>query len=189
MSRRHRAWLASLRFADLASRLTIADYLHSHDVLLARRDGIEAELQRLVSDSPWAQTIARLRCLRGIDTLSALGLCAEVGAFDRFTHPDQLSAYLGIVPSENTTGQHRRQGAITKAGSTHARGNATGSSRSRSPASSPASAGRSPPGEPRPDQIPPASVPAGAPLRQARSLPHKHEQTNGNGRRTPAVPS
>ena len=66
-------------------------------------------------------SIARLRCLRGIDTLSALGLCAEVGALERFDHPDQLSAYLGIVPSEHTTGQQRRQGAITKAGSTHAR--------------------------------------------------------------------
>jgi transposase len=48
-------------------------------------------------------------------------LCAEVGAFDRFEHPDSLGSYLGIVPSENTTGQQRRQGAITKAGSTHAR--------------------------------------------------------------------
>jgi transposase len=120
-SRRHRAWLASLKFADRASQLTIADYLHSHDVLLARRDRIEVELEQLAADSPWTVSIARLRCLRGIDTLSALGLCAEVGAFERFDHPDQLSAYLGIVPSENTTGQQRRQGAITKAGSTHAR--------------------------------------------------------------------
>jgi transposase len=120
-TRQHRAWLASLRFADRASQLTIADYLHAHDLLLARRDRIEAELEQLASDSPWSETIARLKCLRGIDTLSALGLCAEVGEFDRFEHPDSLSAYLGIVPSENTTGQQRRQGSITKAGSTHAR--------------------------------------------------------------------
>ena len=120
-SRRHRAWLASLKFADRASQLTMVDYLHAHDVLLARRDRIEAELEQLASDSPWKVTIGRLRCLRGIDTLSALGLCAEIGQFDRFGHPDQLAAYLGIVPSENTTGERRRQGAITKAGSTHAR--------------------------------------------------------------------
>ncbi len=88
---------------------------------LARRARIEAELEQLAASSPWAVTIARLRCLRGIDTLSALGLCAEVGEFARFEHPDGLSGYLGIVPSENTTGQQRRQGAITKAGSTHAR--------------------------------------------------------------------
>ena len=119
--RKHRIWLASLRFADLASRLTMADYLHAHDVLLARRDRIEAELEQLAAESIFAKTIARLRCLRGISTLSALGICAEVGQFDRFDHPDTLAAYLGIVPSENTTGQQRRQGAITKAGSTHAR--------------------------------------------------------------------
>jgi transposase len=119
--RKHRIWLASLRFSDQASRLTMADYMHAHDVLLARRDRIEAELEQLASESIFAQSIARLRCLRGINTLSALGICAEVGQFERFEHPDSLAAYLGIVPSEHTTGQHRRQGSITKAGSTHAR--------------------------------------------------------------------
>ena len=59
--------------------------------------------------------------MRGIDTLTALGLCSEIGEWERFDHPDQLSAYLGIVPSEHTTGAQRRLGSITKAGSTHAR--------------------------------------------------------------------
>jgi hypothetical protein len=49
------------------------------------------------------------------------GSCAEIGEWDRFDHPDQLSAYLGIVPSEHTSGAQRRLGSITKAGSTHAR--------------------------------------------------------------------
>jgi transposase len=120
-SRAHRAWLASLKFADRASQLTIADYLHSHDVLFARRGTVEDELGKLAADSPCAVAIGRLRCLRGIDTLSALGLCAEIGEWSRFDHPDQLSAYLGIVPSEHTTSSQRRQGSITKAGSTHAR--------------------------------------------------------------------
>ena len=120
-SRKHRIWLASLRFADRASQLTMADYLHAHDVLIARRDRIEAELEQLASESIFAAPIARLRCLRGISTLSALGICVEVGEFERFEHPDSLAAYLGVVPSESTSGERRRQGAITKAGSTHAR--------------------------------------------------------------------
>ena len=99
----------------------MADYMHAHDVLIARRDRIEAELEQLAGESIFAQPIARLRCLRGINTLSALGICAEVGQFERFDHPDSLAAYLGIVPSENTTGQQRRLGSITKAGSPHAR--------------------------------------------------------------------
>jgi transposase len=102
-SRRHRAWLAGLRFADRASQLTIADYLHAHDVLLARRDRIEQELEQLVGDSPWTVTIARLRCLRGIDTLSALGLCAEVGAFDRFGHPDRECRRNRVSVAERTS--------------------------------------------------------------------------------------
>ncbi len=72
-------------------------------------------------DSPWAQTIARLRCLRGIETLTAAGLCAEVGDFHRFARPGQLMSYLGLVPSEHSSGAQRRQGAITKSGSRHAR--------------------------------------------------------------------
>ncbi len=120
-TRRHHAWLTSVRFTDRASTATFADYLHAHDVLIARQDLVEAELAKVALTAPCAGTVARLRCLRGIDTLSALGLCAEIGEWDRFDHPDQLSAYLGIVPSERTSGQQRRLGSITKAGSTHAR--------------------------------------------------------------------
>jgi transposase len=120
-SRKHRSWLTSVRFADHASQATLADYLHAHDVLIARRDQIEADLGQLALSASCAHTVARLRCLRGIDTLSGLGLCAEIGEWERFDHPDQLSSYLGIVPCEHTTGQQRRLGSITKAGSTHAR--------------------------------------------------------------------
>jgi transposase len=120
-SRKHRSWLTSVRFSDHASQATLADYLHAHDVLIARRDQVESDLAQLALSAPCAHTIARLRCLRGIDTLTALGLCSEIGEFERFDHPDQLSSYLGIVPSEHTTGQQRRLGSITKAGSTHAR--------------------------------------------------------------------
>jgi transposase len=120
-TRKHRSWLTSIKFADHASRSTLADYLHAHDVLISRRDRVEADLAQHALTAPCAHTVARLRCLRGIDTLSALGLCAEIGEWGRFDHPDQLSAYLGIVPCEHTTGSQRRLGSITKAGSTHAR--------------------------------------------------------------------
>jgi transposase len=59
--------------------------------------------------------------LRGVDTLTAVGLCAEIGDFARFAHPEQPMSYVGLVPSESTTGQQRRLGAITKTGSGHAR--------------------------------------------------------------------
>src|SRR4051794_41190053 len=60
-------------------------------------------------------------CLRGIDTLTAAGLCAEIGDFQRFRHPAQVMSYLGVVPSEHSSGERRRRGPITKSGSQHAR--------------------------------------------------------------------
>ena len=63
----------------------------------------------------------RLRCLRGIDTLTAVGLCSEIGDFERFARAGQLMSYIGLVPSESTTGEQRRLGSITKTGSGHAR--------------------------------------------------------------------
>ncbi|HTZ87294.1 MAG TPA: IS110 family transposase [Solirubrobacteraceae bacterium] len=117
----HRAWLGRLRLADHAAQLALLDYLGAIDALIVRRGALESAIGELVPDSPWAQTVARLRCLRGIDTLSAVGLCAEVGDWERFERAGQLMSFLGVVPSENSSGDSRRQGAITKSGSAHAR--------------------------------------------------------------------
>ncbi len=62
-----------------------------------------------------------MRCLRGIDTLSAVGLCAEIGDFRRFGRARQFMHYVGLVPSESSSGSQRRLGQITKTGSRHAR--------------------------------------------------------------------
>lgn len=118
---RHRDWLSTLHFRDEPSEIVLQDALHAHDWMIARRDQLERSLGRLADDSPWAETIGRLRCLRGINTLSAVGLIAEIGDFERFSHPRKLAGFLGLVPSEDTSGEVRRQGAITKAGSKHAR--------------------------------------------------------------------
>jgi len=109
----HRAWLASLRFADAASEATFCDYLHAHDTLAARRDELDRTIDTLARECSWAETIARLRCLHGIDTLGAFGLCGEICDFQRFTRPTALSAYLGVVPSENSSGD-KPQGSITR---------------------------------------------------------------------------
>jgi transposase len=118
---RHRAWLTSIDLGAGGAQATLLDYLGAVDTLVIRRDILEATISGLVPDSPWAQTVARLRCLRGIDTVSAAGLCAEIGDFERFARAEQLMSYLGLVPSETTTGQQRRLGSITKTGSAHAR--------------------------------------------------------------------
>ena len=117
----HRAWLSRVELGERAAQATLLDYLGAIDALVLRRDSLEGTIAELVPLSPWAEPVARLRCLRGIDTLSAVGLCAEIGDFARFERPAKLMSYLGLVPSENSSGQQRRQGAITKTGSRHAR--------------------------------------------------------------------
>ena len=91
------------------------------DALCHRRDSLEREILALLPGSPWAVQIGRLRCLRGIDTLTAVGRYAEIGDFERFSKAEQLMLYIGLVPCENTTGQQRRLGSITKTGSGPAR--------------------------------------------------------------------
>jgi transposase len=117
----HWAWLRALRFEDRASGAVLADYLTAVTALEQRRDALDGEIERLWPHSPWAATIARLRCLRGIDTITAFGLCSEIGDFERFARPKLLSAFVGIVPSERSSAEATRRGPITKAGSPHAR--------------------------------------------------------------------
>jgi transposase len=120
-TQRHRQWLSAVRLPERGAQATLLDYLGAIDALVIRRDQLEATIAELIPTSPWATDIARLRCLRGIGTLTAVGLCAEVHGFDCFEHPEQLMSYVGLVPSEKSSGERRRQGAITKSGSQHAR--------------------------------------------------------------------
>src|SRR5262245_9295396 len=85
----HRAWLSKVELGERAAQATLLDYLGAIDALVSRRDTIERLIDELVPHSPWAEPVARLRCLRGIDTLSAVGLCAEIGDFRRFDPPRQ----------------------------------------------------------------------------------------------------
>jgi transposase len=110
-----------VRLPERGAQATLLDYLGAIDALMIRRDQLEATISALIPTSSWAEGIARLRCLRGIDTLTAIGLSAEVSDFARFEHPNRLMSYVGLVPSERSSGQTRRQGAITKFGSQHAR--------------------------------------------------------------------
>lgn len=121
VSKRHLAWLGSIRLEDSLAQVVLAEYLACHEVLLARRERLDGLIAEQAATGPWAPMVARLRCLRGIDTLTAVGLIAEIGDFSAFTHPRQLASFLGLVPSESSSGTKRRQGAITKAGSSHAR--------------------------------------------------------------------
>jgi transposase len=120
-SPRHAAWLGAIELGDPLAQAVLGEYLAGHEGVLARRDRLDALIAVQAQDEQWAALVGRLRCLRGIDTLTAVGLVAEIGDFHAFAHPKQLASFLGLVPSESSTGERRRQGSITKAGSSHAR--------------------------------------------------------------------
>lgn len=120
-SQRHGQWLSTIQLGDPVAQIVLGEYLACHEVLLARRARLDHLIAERALDPAWAGLVGRLRCLRGVDTLTAVGLVAEIGDFNAFKHPKLLASYLGLVPSESSSGERRRQGSITKAGSSHAR--------------------------------------------------------------------
>lgn len=117
----HRRWLAQQRFDEPATELAFLDCLAAVDGLISRKTALDERLSRLAFEGDWAQTVSRLRCFRGIDTLTAFVLALEIGDFSRFAKPAKLAGWLGLVPSLDQSGESRRQGAITKTGSGYAR--------------------------------------------------------------------
>jgi len=116
-----RKWLGEQRFEFAAQQQTFDTYVHAVDLVDARIEALEGAIRETAEQEPWRALVARLRCLRGIDTLTALALVAEIGDFDRFKSAEELMAFVGLVPSERSSGEQRRQGSITKVGNSHAR--------------------------------------------------------------------
>lgn len=117
----HRSWLGALRFDDPVDQAVLDDYLLAVDHLAERLRGLSRRLEDISREEPYAEPVAALRCFRGIDTLTAMTIVAELHSFGRFTSPRGLMAFLGLVPSENSSGAAKRQGGITKTGNTHVR--------------------------------------------------------------------
>jgi transposase len=120
-TKRHWRWLRSQRFDQPATELAYLDYLAAIEGLLQRKAALDERLSRLACEQPWAATVARLGCFRGIGTLSALVLTLEVGDFARFRRCSELAAWLGLVPALEQSGETLTRGAITKTGSGYAR--------------------------------------------------------------------
>jgi transposase len=120
-NRPHRQWLARQQFDQTATELSYLDTLAAVDGLVARKTVLDERLARLALDGEWSPTVRRLRCFRGIDTLTALVLALEIGDFARFERPGQLASWLGLVPTLDQSGESRTSGGITKCGSSYAR--------------------------------------------------------------------
>ena len=115
-----RRWLGEQRFEHAAEQITFETYLHALDLVDARIGALEQAIRKTAEQAPWRELVLRMRCLRGIDTLTALALVAEIGDFSRFRSAEEFRAFVGLVPSESSSGAHRRQGSITKVGNSPA---------------------------------------------------------------------
>jgi transposase len=116
----HEQWLRRQRFEGPGTTVAFDEAFGVVLATVARRDRLDAQIAATAIDPRWSPVVSRLCGIRGISTLTGLGLAVEIGDWDRFTG-SSIGAYLGLVPSESSSGNSRRQGPITKAGNTHAR--------------------------------------------------------------------
>ncbi|HEU4694182.1 MAG TPA: IS110 family transposase [Vicinamibacterales bacterium] len=117
-TRAHRRWIDSLQWTHAAERVVVEDYLLAIDHLEARLIELDARLTEIAQADPYREPVAWLRCFRGIDTLTAIVILAELHDFRRFQSPRAVMAYLGLVPGENSSGEKHRRGRITRTGNT-----------------------------------------------------------------------
>jgi transposase len=120
-SQAHRWWLGAQSFERTAERVMFEDYLLAVEQTEARKHSLELHLEDIAHEPRYTETVGWLRCFRGIDTITAITLIAELHDFRRFRSPSQLMAYLGLVPSEYSSGSHQHRGAITRTGNRHVR--------------------------------------------------------------------
>ena len=115
-TRGHRAWINGLEWTHAAERAVVDDYLLAIDHTEARLLELDARLAEIAEREPYRQPVGWLRCFRGIDTLSAMLMLAELHDFRRFASPRALMAYVGLVPGEDSSGEKHRRGRITRTG-------------------------------------------------------------------------
>jgi hypothetical protein len=120
-TQRHQAWLASQRLSDPLAGAALEHMLCHLVALDAQIVAIDQQLEQVAATESWVDPVRWLCSFRGIATRTALGLLAEIGDFRRFASPRELMSYLGLTPSEYSSGQQQHRGHITKTGSRHAR--------------------------------------------------------------------
>jgi transposase len=117
----HLAWVHAQRLRDPLAHAALEQMLIHLDGIDRQLAALDARLEQIASDQRWGWQVEKLRAFRGISTLTALGLIAEIGDFHRFSHPRELASWLGITPSEYSSGESQHRGHITKSGNRHAR--------------------------------------------------------------------
>jgi transposase len=120
-SKAHFAWLGGLSFEAAPAQTAFTEYLLAVQAAMQRVARLDQALAQSVAGWRFEPVVAALQALRGVALVTAVGLVAEIGDLSRFEHPRKLMGYLGLVPSERSSGERVRRGSITKTGNSHAR--------------------------------------------------------------------
>lgn len=117
----HLRWLADIKMPHPAQQIALQEYIHSVEESSERVDRLTEQILKLIPSWRLAPVVTALQALRGVAPVVASTMVVEIGDMRRFDNPRQLMAYLGLVPSENSSGQTTKRGGITKTGNGHAR--------------------------------------------------------------------
>lgn len=120
-SQRHRTWLGSLEFERPVERIVFEDYLLNVEQREARRLALDLELETIADSDTYRERVGWLRCFHGVNTITAMIVLSELHDIRRFPSPVPLMSYLGLVPTESSSGERKRRGGITCAGNRHVR--------------------------------------------------------------------
>lgn len=120
-TRAHRRWISGIKLPNAAQQIAFEEYVQACEECERRVERFEQAIFAQLECWRWRQAVEELQALRGISKLHAVRIIAELGDFQRFDTPRKLMGYLGMIPSEDSSGARRRQGAITKAGNSSAR--------------------------------------------------------------------
>lgn len=116
----HLKWLRALQPEGLYQE-TLKEYLLTYDQLVDKLEHLDKRIEELASGKPYKEDVAKLSCLIGVKTITALAVLTEVGDFKRFASAQQFSSFLGLVPGENSSSENQNRLSITKAGNRHVR--------------------------------------------------------------------
>jgi transposase len=120
-SKTYYRWLATLNFGLASAQTAFTEYWQAVTAADERVARLTVASANSIGGWRFEPVVKALQALRGIDQVSAIGLVCEIGDIGRFAHPRQLMAYLGLVPSEHSSGERVARGSITKTGNSHAR--------------------------------------------------------------------
>jgi len=117
----HRRWIAQLKLPNEAQQIAFEEYVQAVDEAERRLQRLAKAIEAQLEHWRWRPVVQALQALRGISAIHAVRIIAELGDLQRFDSPRKLMGYLGLIPSEDSSGARRRQGSITKAGNSSAR--------------------------------------------------------------------